>query len=374
MAGYTNTAFVSSKFDIIGDDDFQKKVKILFDELWALKDDLGKDFIRELDSTPHTIGIKKGNNTTSVSGENQYYKLIAAFRTNNWVEARKQLQASLSKSFFSTADKLAKQLVAPTPGLTNYAFTPAQVKALDAADVKFGAPKTAPMFSPKGLFSSNSVKESTISSLEKQWEKALTKFLAGGDCLFTAAEQYTMIARKLEPWLERGTGVPAVIGVDLTKDEVTCAFDGTKGKRPVAIGFAHELIHVYYSVTGQRLYEFEKIHDESLTTGLPPDHFRKYTENHFRTAWPEGKLDLRLFYFNQERHRICAYCGHANIVDLNVAKVLSGETKVHPDVKAYFKALPQGSPKYQDLNLCQKCGKSLPAQAQSVGHLPASTL
>ena len=183
-----------------------------------------------------------------------------------------------------------------------------------------------------------------------------------------------MVARKLETWLERGDGVPAVVGVDLTKDEVTCSFDGAKGKRPVAIGFAHELVHAYYSVTGQRLYEFEKIHDESLTTGLPPDHFRKYSENHFRIAWPTGKMDLRLFYFNQERHRICAFCGFANVVDLKVADVVSGQTKVNPAVRADFKAAPQGGPKYRELTLCQQCGKPLPTQTQVQGNLPKATL
>lgn len=63
MAGYSNAEFTSKKFDIIGDDDFVGKVKVLLDEVWALKNDLGKEFLRELDGTPHMIGIKKGNNT-----------------------------------------------------------------------------------------------------------------------------------------------------------------------------------------------------------------------------------------------------------------------------------------------------------------------
>lgn len=374
MAGYSNSEFTSTKFDIIGDDDFVAKVTVLFDEVWALKNDLGKEFLRELDGTPHMIGIKKGNNTTSVSGENQYYKLIAAFRKNGWAEARQQLDSALKKSFYRTPDVLAKQLAAPTPGIVNYAFTPAQLKALDDAGITFGAPKVPRIVGPGGLFQKKNIKEGHLTSAEKQWTKALTKFLAGGQCVFTAAEQYTLVARKLESWLERGAGVPAVVGVDLTKDEVTCSFDGAKGKRPVAIGFAHELVHAYYSVTGQRLYEFEKIHDESLTTGLPPDNFRKYSENHFRTAWPKDKLDLRLFYFNQERHRICPYCGFANVFDLKVADVVSGQKQVNPAVKADFKAAPKGGPKYRELTLCEKCGKPLPTQAQVQGHLPKATL
>ena len=207
MAGYSNTEFTSKKFDIIGDDDFVGKVKVLLDEVWALKDDLGKEFLRELDGTPHMIGIKKGNNTTSVSGENQYYKLIAAFRKSDWTEARQQLQNALTKSFYRPPDvltKLAKQLVTPTSGIVNYAFTAAQIEALDNAGITFGAPKQAQIAGPGGLVQKQNVTESQLKSVEKQWTKALTKFLAGGKCVFTAAEQYTLVARKLETWLERG--------------------------------------------------------------------------------------------------------------------------------------------------------------------------
>ena len=189
MAGYSNAEFTSKKFDIIGDDDFVGKVKVLLDEVWALKNDLGKEFLRELDGTPHMIGIKKGNNTTSVSGENQYYKLIAAFRKSDWTEARQQLQDALTKSFYKTPDVLAKQLATPTSGIVNYAFTAAQIEALDTAGITFGAPKQARIVGPGGLVQKQNVTERQLTAVEKQWTKALTKFLAGGKCVFTAAEQ-----------------------------------------------------------------------------------------------------------------------------------------------------------------------------------------
>lgn len=78
--------------------------------------------------------------------------------------------------------------------------------------------------------------------------------------------------------------------------------------RPPGIGLVHELIHAWRNVNGLRYFkDKEKVQDaatpddEVMTTGFPPYHNEKFSENVFRTLWkPEWshneQLGLRVDY------------------------------------------------------------------------------
>ena len=97
------------------------------------------------------------------------------------------------------------------------------------------------------------------------------------------------LVRLLRPWLRSGSGSGSRI--DLNPDgNQSCV--GEKGMqwRPPGIGLAHELVHAWRNSTGNRLFDdavgCSVDDDEIMTTGIPPYMEGKFTENHFRVAWP----------------------------------------------------------------------------------------
>lgn len=127
----------------------------------------------------------------------------------------------------------------------------------------------------------------------------------------------------MHQYLRKGLGVPSTVTLgDATCDEVTCSLDGKRIKRPFGVALAHELIHAYYAATGTRIFGEASADDEGMTTGLPPFHFQKYSENLFRAHWEKGidkvKVGLRLYHkfnfssFGDSPVVFCFNCGAKN--------------------------------------------------------------
>jgi hypothetical protein len=97
------------------------------------------------------------------------------------------------------------------------------------------------------------------------------------------------LIRLLRPWLRAGTGSNSGIYFDPDSQQSCCGELGMQW-RPPGIGMAHELCHAWRNATGGRLFDDGQAcgfdDDEVMTTGIPPYHTEKFSENLFRAAWP----------------------------------------------------------------------------------------
>jgi hypothetical protein len=362
MPVYARADWKSKNIEISGKDDFCDQVTFMLDAIWKLdgKSDpkgppatkIGQSFLKELDGAGKKITIKAGSGMRCrVDGRGAYYALLQAFEARDYDAARKLLAGTVKQSEFRGDYRpLATQLATPVGALSNVALSAEQMKALDLEITK-----VVKLVGPKDSTIAEKLAPQDAKKAVHQWTSALLTFHYGGDCVL-GNEQRTLLCRKLESWLDPDKGSPVTIEVDVKSDSVTCAIDGEKKKRPLAIGLAHELIHAYYSVTGTRLYPEGTPEDEALTTGLPPENFRKYSENLFRSVWPADSLDLRLYYRWADASGmpwfLCPACGHRNPLEHNKAK--DGQR-----------------PQWEMTNHCGKCKKPLPTPVGLAGKLAA---
>jgi hypothetical protein len=375
---YENGKWKSQNLDIVGSAKFIADVTVLIDQIYALDYKLpepvvdtqtggtkgsasrsvkiGKEFLKELDGAGKKITIKTGAiMLCRAMGGSPRYALLGSWDRGDDVGARAELDAAIKRSHYKDMiGSLAAQLATPSASLGSYAFTPAQVKELERQFVGTKKPGGVFVISPNSVKSTTKAKDQRAATT--QWESAINGFLAGGRAVFGDSQKVS-IARRLESWLTPGTGCAVTVEVNFGSKSSSCALDGTKKDRPLAIGLIHELIHAYYSVTGTRLYPEASLQDESLTTGLPPEHFRQYSENRFRAIWPEDKVDLRLFYSYGNsanvREFICPFCG---------------------TVYQYERKVGKGRNDYEIVRFCPGCGGHLYVDVDIQGKLPASEL
>ncbi len=375
---YSNSEWTSTNINIDGTPEFVNSVKVLLGQIWNLKgkqeaivegvrqtvdNNVGKSFIRELDGAGYRINIKTGSSfACAASTDRAYYKLVGTSWYNRAV-AIPLLMNAIARSPYDIST-LARQLAAPGPGITNYAFTPGQIEALVRAGVYRGGGSR--IVSPSTFLRMRNQGRRKVQTLIRDaasaWDEALSLYISDETATGhppIESGQRSLVCRKLEPWLDKGDGNGATVTCNFLSTETTCYFDGTKKQRPMAIAFAHELVHAYYSLTGTRLYREGTREDEALTTGLPPEHFRKYSENRFRVLWPEERLNLRLFYAFGSN--ICPYCGSSN-----------GQDRRIPAAQRR-----RGGPTIEIIRNCGSCGEEImqPQDLQGPGGLlPESEL
>jgi hypothetical protein len=106
------------------------------------------------------------------------------------------------------------------------------------------------------------------------------------------------IQRILREWLTRGRGCASDIEINVERPS-QCWSDGQNTLRYPTLCLGHELVHAWRGMTGRRLLVgSQATHndiEEVITTGLPPYQYEKYSENIFRSQWPD-EMGMRTSY------------------------------------------------------------------------------
>lgn len=131
----------------------------------------------------------------------------------------------------------------------------------------------------------------------KVYETKIKKLLAG-EPQVSDNQLHTGLRRILRAWLTPGRGSNADITINVDRP-TQCWSDGQKKLRYPSICLAHEMIHAWRYMSGQFMGYHEEYGDqyieEVICTGLPPYNFEKYSENLFRSQWPD-EMELRVAY------------------------------------------------------------------------------
>lgn len=292
-----------------GTPDLKCRVAQMLDQLWAV--DVGKRFMKELDETPHRITLKEGTSfSCRATGEGQFPEFSRAMRQSDYATAGAEFKYAFNHSPFKGKKSiiLCKQLATTVPVVLSHAFTPKQLspysKANQAINVGTGN-KVAHAFNPNlgyGEGLEEVANTAQVDSAARAWAALLVGLIKGDK---DAGRQLSQdrpnraLMMCMYQYLKPGPGIPVTVTVSDSVDSA-CSLDKTRTKRPYALGLAHELVHAYYAVTGTRTFPEGTQEDEAVTTGLPPFHYAKYSENLFRANWPKSeggeRVGLRLFY------------------------------------------------------------------------------
>jgi len=236
----------------------------------------GRELLADMAHTLHRLEIKpidgNGGSSTGYATNGNYTLLGQAIVTQNGRLFQQELTAALGNAerFAGlTREKVASQLA--------QGLTPATYIGKDnvGAPANPGTPAT--------------VKSQTLRLDDLTSGRANFPHPPGID---------TALQRILRNWLTPGRGCACDIEINIERPG-QCWTDGSRTLRYPTICLAHELVHAWRGMTGRMLYATTDQADleEVITTGLPPYNFEKFSENIFRSQFPDDPdLPMRTSY------------------------------------------------------------------------------
>jgi Effector protein len=235
----------------------------------------GIELLAAIKRALHRLEIKPidgpGGSSTGYASSSNYTLLARAIKDQNAVLYQQELTAALGNA--ERKSGVTKQFVAGqlTSGLTPITYIGA--KNVGAAV----APATAT--TPKAML-------------------ALLDDLTSGRTTTRPAGFDEAIQRILREWLTPGRGCATDIEINVERPS-QCWSDGQKTLRYPTLCLAHELVHAWRGMTGRMLLvgsqDDSNDIEEVITTGLPPYNYETFSENIFRTQWPD-EMPLRTSY------------------------------------------------------------------------------
>jgi hypothetical protein len=276
LVPYQTPMGVTLNFIQIKNDDpvFYGKVKAILDDLNVIT--LGHQLLVDIDAQCKNVFIVPqpnpalGNMCTS-GGSTIFYRLRAAFRGADGFSPRTELGYALmgAAGVGWTLQKIGETLAG---GMSP--VTVRTVRNLKAPAVM-----------------GNAARQQVGAALADMIE-AVADGVAQPSTLFTAPRGTHSfgdeLLRFLRPWLKPGSGAGSRVNFN-PDGKMGCMGDQMK-KRPPLIGLAHELCHAWRNAVGERLFDDANSSglddDEVMTTGFPPYQYEKYSENLFRSLFP----------------------------------------------------------------------------------------
>ncbi len=268
---------------------YHKAINCL-DKLAAMRS--GGDFLREISGTPHRVEIKPINGNAGSfcepRDEDRALVLLAlAMHTNNVALLKTEMQSALTRAVRSgvTIPHICRQLAIGLPPATY----------IGAQNVK--RPATPAVLSPEIIALGG---PAIMKTLDQAAAACLHKLndLFEGRYDATKPEFNIGVRRILRNWLQPGRGCACSVEINVERPS-QCWSDRTNHMRYPTISMAHELVHAWRFMKGNKLVWYGEMNqdiEEVIATGLPPYNFEKYSENIFRSQFPGGDLEMRTSY------------------------------------------------------------------------------
>ena len=270
---------------------------------------LGRELLSDIDNTGHKVKIKPclaQSNQTAADNKDCYVKLRAAFDFTG-VDLATEMKVCLTRAQKGgrSLEGLAKQIIGMNPvtrkTAQNVSKAPAQgFQTYQMKREGIFNRTMVPKKDPNTMAALTKSADLTVESLAELLD-GLTKGTVTKTQLvnYFRGEQANRrhlqedIIRALyvpypsQPICTPGNGCSATVHIDVDSER-SCWFD-KEVTRPPVVGLVHELIHAWRNTRGLRYFGdmpktpgTGKADDEVMTTGFPPYHNEKFSENVFR--------------------------------------------------------------------------------------------